>query len=480
MKADSFLTTDNRIASQLLQQIVVGGPVPTFVIDVEHKVVLWNHACEMMTGKPAKDMLGTCNQWQAFYPEPKPVLADLVVDGCTLSELNRLYDYPCRLSEVVSEAFEVEDNFPFSELGRWMLITAAPLRDNEGQVIGAIETLQDITLRYSAEQKLREERAELEQIVERRTAELAADIEQREAAEKELLRRYAELTELNRALTETKEQLLQSEKLASIGQLAAGVAHEINNPIGYVHSNIGSLEKYILDLFSMLESYRRVEVSISDPKVQAALASQRQKLDLDFLLEDIRALILESKDGIKRVKKIVQDLKDFSHVDRNPSFQWADLHQGLESTLNIVANEIKYKADIVREYGVLPEVQCLQSQLNQVFMNLLVNAAHAVGEQRGTITIRSGASADSVWIAFSDTGSGIPESIRQKIFDPFFTTKTIGKGTGLGLSLAYGIIQKHNGSIELESEVGMGTTFRISLPIHHSHEEVQVADRGET
>lgn len=472
MKTDSFLTADNGIASQLLQQIVVGGPVPTFVIDIEHKVVLWNHACEMMTGKLAEDMLGTCNQWQAFYPEPKPVLADLVIQGCTLAELNRLYDYPCRLSEVVSEAFEVEDNFPFSELGRWMLITAAPLRDNEGRVIGAIETLQDITLRYSAEQKLREERAELEQIVERRTAELAADIERREAAEKELLRRNSELTELNRALSETKEQLLQSEKLASIGQLAAGVAHEINNPIGFVHSNIGSLEKYIVEIFSLLENYRCAEASISDPAMQAALANQRKQLDLEFITEDIQALILESKDGIKRVKNIVQDLKDFSHVDRNPVFQWADLHQGLESTLNIVANEIKYKADVVREYGVLPEVQCLQSQLNQVFMNLLVNAAHAIGEQRGTITIRSGASSDSVWISFSDTGSGIPENIRQKIFDPFFTTKAIGKGTGLGLSLAYGIIQKHNGSIEVESEVGKGTTFRICLPIHHSQEEV--------
>ena len=465
MKTDNFLTIDNPISSGLLQQIVVGGPVPTFVIDAEHKVVLWNRACELMTGKLAKDMLGTCNQWQAFYPDPKPVLADLIVDGCELPELNRLYDYPCRLSEIVSEAIEVEDNFPFSELGRWLLITAAPLRDSENQIIGAIETLQDITLRYSAEQKLREERAALEEVVERRTAELAADIEQREATEKELLRRYAELTELNRTLTETKEQLQQSEKLASIGQLAAGVAHEINNPIGFVHSNIGSLEKYIVDIFSMLESYRQGEVSISDPGVQAALACQRKKLDLDYLKEDIQALILESKEGIKRVKNIVQNLKDFSHVDRNPSFQWADLHKGLESTLNIVANEIKFKADIVREYGVLPEVQCLQSQLNQVFMNILVNAAHAIGEKRGTITIRTGARADSVWIAFSDTGSGISEDILQKIFDPFFTTKPVGKGTGLGLSLSYGIIQKHNGHIDVQTEEGQGTSFRVTIPI---------------
>lgn len=465
MENDRFLTSNNPISSRWLQQIVVGGPVPTFVVDVEHKVVLWNHACELMTGKLAKDMLGTRNQWQAFYPDSQPVLADLIVDGCTLPDMNRLYGYPCRASEVVLEAIEVEDNFPFSEMGRWLLITAAPLRDSENQVIGAIETLQDITLRYSAEQKLREERAGLEETVERRTAELAADIVRREAAEKELMHRYAELTALNRALNETKGQLLQAEKLASIGQMAAGVAHEINTPIGFVNSNIGALEKYVLDLFSMLESYRRGEASISDPGVQAALASQRKKLDLDFLMEDIPALILESKDGITRVKNIVQNLKDFSHVDSSPSFQWADLHKGLESTLNVVANEINTKADIVREYGMLPEVQCLPAELNQVFMNILVNAAQAIGEKRGTISIRTGANADSVWIDFSDTGSGMPEDIRKKIFDPFFTTKPVGKGAGLGLSLSYGIVQKHNGHIDVQTELGQGTSFRVTIPI---------------
>lgn len=473
-----FLAANNEIAGQLLQQIVLSGPVPTFVIDAEHKVVLWNRACELITGKTASEMLGTSNHWQAFYPEPKPVLADLIVDGCLLPELGRLYDYPCRLSETIPGTFEVEDNFPFSDLGRWFFITAAPLRDKDGQIIGAIETLQDITQRNSAEQKLREERAELEQIVERRTAELAADIERREAAEKELLRRYGELTELNVTLSETREQLLQSEKLASIGQLAAGVAHEINNPIGYVHSNIGTLDTYIQDLFSMLESYRRAEPSIADPAVKAELASQRQQVDLDFLQEDIPVLMRESKEGISRVKQIVQDLKDFSHVDNTPTFQWANLHQGLDATLNIVANEIKYKADVIREYGELPDVECLPSQLNQVFMNLLVNAAHAMGEQRGTITIRSGVKDDDVWLEFKDTGSGIPEAIRQKIFDPFFTTKPIGKGTGLGLSLSYGIIQKHNGRIELESEVGVGTTFRIVLPIRRGEENNAVIDGG--
>ena len=234
-----------------------------------------------------------------------------------------------------------------------------------------------------------------------------------------------------------------------------------------MHSNIGALEKYLDDLFSMLHLYEESESQLSDADLRGKLKSLRQKVDLDFLLEDIPVLMRESKEGITRVKKIVQDLKDFSRVDSKQEWHWANLHQGIDSTINIVANEVKYKADVVKEYGALPDVECIASQLNQVFMNLLVNAAHAMGAERGTITIRTGASDEQVWLEFSDNGSGIPEDIRSKIFDPFFTTKPVGKGTGLGLSLAYGIIQNHNGAIKVESAVGKGTTFRISLPIKH-------------
>jgi signal transduction histidine kinase len=217
----------------------------------------------------------------------------------------------------------------------------------------------------------------------------------------------------------------------------------------------------------MLQAYQEAEPSIADPQVAARLKAMREKMDLPYLREDIPQLVGESKDGITRVKKIVQDLKDFSRVDSSQEWQFADLHQGIDSTVNIVANEIRYKADVVKEYGQLPQVECLASQLNQVFMNLLVNAAHAMGEQRGTITIRTGVAGDSVWLEFADTGSGIPEAIRQKIFDPFFTTKPVGKGTGLGLSLSYGVIQKHHGRIEVASTVGQGSTFRITLPVRH-------------
>ncbi|TCV89651.1 ATP-binding protein [Sulfurirhabdus autotrophica] len=267
-------------------------------------------------------------------------------------------------------------------------------------------------------------------------------------------------------LESAQSQLLQSEKMASVGQLAAGVAHEINNPIGFVYSNMGTLEKYLEDLFAMVDSYELAESSIADGDVLARLQLAKQKLDLKFLKEDLPALMGESKDGITRVKKIVQDLKDFSHADVEEKWDFADLEKGIDTTLNIVNNEIKYKADVVKEYGSIAEVNCLSSQLNQVFMNLLVNAAHAI-EERGTITIRTGKQGEEVWVEVADTGKGIaPENIKR-IFDPFFTTKPIGKGTGLGLSMAYGIIQKHHGRIEVHSEVGKGTTFRVCLPQNH-------------
>ena len=174
----------------------------------------------------------------------------------------------------------------------------------------------------------------------------------------------------------------------------------------------------------------------------------------------------ESRDGITRVKKIVQDLKDFSHVDAQDEWQWADLHKGLDSTLNIVWNEIKYHAEVIKEYGEIPEVECFPSQLNQVFMNLLVNAAHAITD-KGIITIRTGRQGEEVFIRIADTGKGIPEENLKRVFDPFFTTKPVGKGTGLGLSLSYGIMQKHNGRIEVQSEVGKGATFTLWLPIKH-------------
>lgn len=286
----------------------------------------------------------------------------------------------------------------------------------------------------------------------------------------ELIKTNRDLKEVNSKLSDAQSKLIQSEKLASIGQLAAGVAHEINNPIGFIFSNFGTLEQYLEDLFQMLDAYEQAEASVSDGAALARIRSLKADLDIDYLKEDIPNLMRESRDGIQRVRKIVQDLKDFSRVDARQEWESVDLHAGIDSTLNIVNNEIKYKADVVKHYGALPEVQCLPSELNQVFMNLLVNAGHAIAE-KGEITITTRQTPDgTVQVAISDTGCGIAAEHLPHLFEPFFTTKPIGKGTGLGLSITYGIIGKHKGSIDVSSEVGKGTTFTVNLPVDRSDE----------
>jgi two-component system, NtrC family, sensor kinase len=261
----------------------------------------------------------------------------------------------------------------------------------------------------------------------------------------------AEMRAMNEKLQSAQQQLLQSEKMASIGQLAAGVAHEINNPVGYVYSNVGTLQGYVDELLAVVRHLR------------GKGEGPEPTCDIDFLEEDIPQLVGETREGLDRVKKIVQDLKDFSRVDRSEAWEEANLVKGLESTLNIVQNEIKYKAAVVKELAPLPEVRCLPSQLNQVFMNLLVNAAQAIAD-KGTITLRSGCDATHVWIEVADDGCGMPPEVQARIFEPFFTTKPVGKGTGLGLSVSYSIVQKHHGRIELRSAPGRGTAFRVVLP----------------
>ncbi len=299
---------------------------------------------------------------------------------------------------------------------------------------------------------------------------MVTDISALMATENELRKNLAHQQELNTKLEEAHNQLLQSEKMASIGQLAAGVAHELNNPIGFVHSNLGTLDTYLRDIFEIADAYEAAEAAMGDscPALDHIRALKEHK-DYSFLRQDIDQLMAESKDGLQRVRKIVQDLKDFSRVG-DTHWQWTDIHQGLESTLNIVWNELKYKSAVTKHYAQdLPQIYCLPSQLNQVFMNLLVNAAHAIEPVEGklgeiTITTRR-LSEDAIQIEFRDTGKGIPEENLKRIFEPFFTTKPVGKGTGLGLSITWGIIGRHQGHIDVQSTVGVGTTFTITLPV---------------
>ncbi|MBI5138001.1 MAG: PAS domain S-box protein [Nitrospirae bacterium] len=329
----------------------------------------------------------------------------------------------------------------------------------DGELIRTV-VIRDITEQVAAERAQCELYDRLEQLVAERTGELqgAMFTLEMERAEQDLL-----IAKLKQA----RDQLLQSEKLASLGQLAAGVAHEINNPVGYVNANIGTLGGYLSDLFQVIDAYREADALIaSHPELAERVRAARVRADLDYLRGDTQALVEECVEGITRVKRIVRDLREFSHVN-NDEWELADLHRGIESTLNIVRNEIKYKAEVVREYADLPMVECVPSQLSQVFMNLLVNAAHAI-QQRGTITIRTGAAGEFVWVEVADDGKGIPPEHMEKLFDPFFTTKPVGQGTGLGLSLAYGIVRKHNGTIDVASEEGNGATFRVTLPVRRA------------
>ena len=265
-------------------------------------------------------------------------------------------------------------------------------------------------------------------------------------------------------LKQAQSQLLQNEKMASIGQLAAGVAHEINNPVGFISSNLGSLNKYIVRLNDFVEFQAKLIQENAQTAAIDQQKEQRQKLKLDFIQKDIIELIDESLDGCGRVKKIVQDLKGFSRVDEAEK-QQADINECLETTLNIVWNELKYKAQVEKDYGELETIVCYPQQLNQVFMNLLVNAAQAI-EEKGVIKIKTWQDSDFLYTSISDTGMGITPENQEHIFEPFFTTKAVGKGTGLGLSIVYDIVTKnHNGDISVASAEGKGTTFTVKLPI---------------
>lgn len=282
-------------------------------------------------------------------------------------------------------------------------------------------------------------------------------------------------------------QLFQSEKMASIGMLVAGVAHEINNPIAFVTSNLNMLGEYYQDVFKLIDACAKLEERASGESEDVnSLTALRKELKIDFIREDIRQVLDECKDGLARVRNIVDNLRDFSrNGDAEPKL--TDLHAELDRTLSIANNEIKYKADVSKEYGDLPEVECIPPQINQVMLNLLVNAAQAI-EGRGVITIRTHAGAlpdelreqdadddrDVDWsswvcVQISDTGAGIEPDTLRHIFDPFFTTKEAGKGTGLGLSVSRGIIRGHGGHIVAESEPGQGTTFSVWLPVRRAN-----------
>jgi signal transduction histidine kinase len=276
-------------------------------------------------------------------------------------------------------------------------------------------------------------------------------------------RSHRALEEAHRELKSAQIQLVEAEKMASIGQLTAGIAHEINNPINFVSANITPLKRDIDDVMEILDSYGATVEANRLSESFSGVEALKQQLDLDFLKEEIASLLAGIEDGASRTAEIVRGLRNFSRLDEN-DLKLFDVHEGLDSTLAILQSRFANRIEIVKEYGELPEIEGFPGKLNQVFMNLLVNAEQAIPEH-GMITITTGKEGEEVWIRIRDTGKGMPEEVRKRIFEPFFTTKDVGGGTGLGLSISFGIIENHGGKISVESEPEAGTEFMIRLPI---------------
>ena len=339
---------------------------------------------------------------------------------------------------------------------RYKRMNCLPVKDESGRIFQLVIVLKDIT-----DDKIREEKIKA---LNKRLQETSDEIKVKNEKLEYTLKR----------LKDTQTQIVQAEKMASVGQLAAGIAHEINNPTGFVSSNLKTLVDYLNDINRLIKEYRMLITDLKDNDAEDKITSSIEKqldqisgieeeIDLEFIMNDVLDLINDCREGTKRIKKIVLDLKDFAHPGED-KLQSTDINKGIESTLNVVWNELKYKATVTKEYGDLPLIKCYPQQLSQVFMNIFVNAVQAI-EKRGEIRISTRADNGSVEVRISDTGIGISKENISKIFDPFFTTKEVGKGTGLGMNIAYNIIKKHKGTIDVESMPGKGTTFIIKIPV---------------
>ncbi len=296
----------------------------------------------------------------------------------------------------------------------------------------------------------------------------------REQAEKQLEDKSRELYEVNQSLMlaynrmkDQKSQILHQEKLATIGQLAAGVAHEVNNPTGFVKSNLNSLSVYVNSLKKAIISYESLIVSVGgEASVSSRIEAIRNEFDITYVIEDSEPLLKESIDGLDRIKKIVEMLKDFARPDTGEDESFS-INECIQKTLHLVHNEIKYKADVKLHLEHLPEIKGKPGAVSQVILNLLVNAADAIKDY-GIVEVTSGIRNQEIKVTVKDNGEGIPQNHITRIFDPFFTTKDVGKGTGLGLAVSHSIIKNHGGRLSVDSKEGEGSSICIHLPLPES------------
>jgi two-component system, NtrC family, sensor kinase len=397
-------------------------------------LIVENLGVGIATISPDMEILWMSEQMRTWFPETKVAAPPI----CYRSFTPPARETPCDCCPTImalktGERHEAFATIPMPEGTRHFRIISTPIHDRHGKVIAAIELVEDITERISLEQELR-----------------------------------------------------HAQKLEAIGQLAAGIAHEINTPIQYIGDNTSFLKEAFEDLNGLLGEHVRLMASVKtdgghDEEIKK-LEDMTAKADLEYLVEEVPHALDQTLEGVQRVSKIVQAMREFSHPGSEQKVA-VDLNRALESTITVARNEWKYVAALETDFATdLPTVACLPGEMNQVFLNLIINAAHAIGEAsdggrqgKGRITIATRAEDHSVVIRISDTGAGIPENIQSRIFDPFFTTKTVGKGTGQGLAIAHAVVEeKHGGSLRFESEMGQGTTFSIRLPIGDS------ADSGES
>ncbi len=288
-------------------------------------------------------------------------------------------------------------------------------------------------------------------------------------SEKDIKIKNTELETAYENLKNAQSKIIQQEKMASIGQLAAGIAHEINNPIGFIMSNINSLRKYTARMVEFIKTQSRVIHDLANPKITNIdiilnnLRGKELSLKLDYIIDDIEMLINETIDGANRINRIVRELMSFSRANEE-GYKLTNIESGLDSIINIVWNELKHKATLKKKYGNIPLVKCNPGQINQVFMNILINSVQAI-ENHGEIILKTWHKNGHIYVSIADTGCGVNDKFLNRLFDPFFTTKDPGKGVGLGLSISYDIIKKHDGEICVNTKVGAGTTFTVKIPI---------------